>query len=103
MALTIQPDLVVKQELEARGIGSAVGVFGSHHVQIGKGTPVRIDKITSAKVPYAGFTKATQIARGKEGIRQTAVDTLKTLAAPGKLDAGKLLGLLKAQQTTWTA
>ena len=99
MALTIQPDLVVKQELEARGVGSAVGVFGSHHVQIGKGTPVRIDKIASAKVPYAGFTKATQIARGKAGIRQTTADTLKTLAAPGKLDAGKLLGLLKAQQT----
>ena len=99
MSLKIQADTFVKSELESRGIDSSVGVFGSHHVQIGKGTPVRLDVIKSAKVPYAGFTEAKQIMRGKAGIHQTSLDALKTLAAPGSLDAGKLLGLLKAQQT----
>ncbi|MBQ9366802.1 MAG: DUF3626 domain-containing protein [Victivallales bacterium] len=99
MSLKIQADAVVKSELEARGIDSTVGVFGSHHVQIGKGKPVRLDVIQSAKVPYAGFKTATQVTRGKAGIHQTAADALKTLAAPGQLNAGKLLGFLKAQQT----
>ena len=99
MSLKIQADNVVKTELESRGVDSSVGVFGSHHVQIGKGTPVRLDVIKSAKVPYAGFTEAKQIMRGKAGIHQTSSDVLKTLATPGSLDAGKLLGLLKAQQT----
>ena len=99
MSLTIQPDQVVKQELETRGVDSSVGVFGSHHVQIGKGAPVRLDEIKSADVPYAGFKDATKIARGKAGIRQTANDTLAALSKPGPLDAGKLLGALKAQQT----
>ena len=99
MSLKIQADAVVKSELEARGIDSTVGVFGSHHVQIGKGKPVRLDVIQSAKVPYAGFKTATQVTRGKAGIHQTAADALKTLATPGQLNAGKLLGFLKAQQT----
>ena len=99
MSLKIQADTFVKNELESRGVDSSVGVFGSHHVQIGKGTPVRLDIIKSAKVPYAGFTEAKQVMRGKAGIHQTSSDVLKTLAAPGSLDAGKLLGLLKAQQT----
>ena len=99
MSLTINPDIVVQQELQSRGVDSSVGVFGSHHVQIGKGSPIRLDVIKSAKVPFAGFKTATQIRRGKAGIEQTASDALKTLASPGSLDAGKLLGLLKAQQT----
>ncbi len=99
MSLKIQADAVVKGELESRGVDSSVGVFGSHHVQIGKGTPVRLDVIKSAKVPYAGFKTATQIQRGKAGVHQTSTDIMKTLAAPGQLDAGKLLGLMKAQQT----
>ena len=99
MALKIQADAVVKSELESRGIDSSVGVFGSHHVQIGKGKAVRLDVIESAKVPYAGFREVTQVRRGKAGIQQTSSDVLKTLAKPGQLDAGKLLGLLKAQQT----
>ncbi len=97
--MKIQADQVTTQELAARGVDSAVGVFGSHYVQIGKGTPIRLDVIKSAKVPYAGFKTATQVQRGRAGIEQTATDALKTLAAPGSLDAGKLLGLLKAQQT----
>ena len=99
MSLTINPDIVVQQELQSRGVDSSVGVFGSHHVQIRKGSPIRLDVIKSAKVPFAGFKTATQIRRGKAGIEQTALDALKTLASPGSLDAGKLLGLLKAQQT----
>ena len=99
MSLTINPDIVVQQELQSRGVDSSVGVFGSHHVQIRKGSPIRLDVIKSAKVPFAGFKTATQIRRGKAGIEQTASDALKTLASPGSLDAGKLLGLLKAQQT----
>ena len=96
MSLTIQPDQFVAQELESRGVDSSVGVYGSHHVQIGKGTPVRIDQIKSASLPYAGIKTATQVRRGLAGVEQTSRDVLKTLAAPGSLDAGKLLGLLKA-------
>ncbi len=99
MSLTIQPDQFVAQELESRGVDSSVGVYGSHHVQIGKGTPVRIDQIKSASLPFAGFKTATQVRRGLAGVEQTSRDVLKTLAAPGRLDAGKLLGLLKAGQT----
>ena len=99
MSLTIQPDQFVAQELESRGVDSSVGVYGSHHVQIGKGTPVRIDQIKSASLPYAGIKTATQVRRGLAGVEQTSRDVLKTLAAPGSLDAGKLLGLLKAGQT----
>ena len=97
--MKIQADQVTMQELAARGVDESVGVFGSHHVQIGKGSPIRLDEIKSAKVPSAGFRTATKIARGRAGIEQTATDALKTLAATGPLDAGKLLGLLKAQQT----
>ena len=99
MSLTINPDIVTQQELQSRGVDSSVGVFGSHHVQIGKGSPIRLDVIKSANVPFAGFRTVTQIQRGKAGIEQTASDALKTLASSGSLDAGKLLGLLKAQQT----
>ena len=97
--MKIQPDQVVTQELAARGVDESVGVFGSHHVKIGNGSPIRLDEIKSAKVPSAGFRTATKIERGRAGIEQTATDALKTLAATGPLDAGKLLGLLKAQQT----
>ena len=67
MSLTINPDIVVQQELQSRGVDSSVGVFGSHHVQIGKGSPIRLDVIKSAKFPFAGFKTATQIRRGKAG------------------------------------
>ncbi len=99
MALTIQPDLVVAQELQSRGIDESVGVFGSHCVQIGKGNPIRLDTIKSASVPYAGFKTATKVARGFAGVHKTAEDALKTLSSAKTLDAGKLLGILKAQQT----
>ena len=99
MSLTIQPDIVTQQELEARGVDSSVGVFGSHHVQIGKGNPIRLDVIKSAEIDGEGWRTATKVRRGQEGVRQTATDALATLAATGTLDAGKLLGILKAQQT----
>ena len=53
--MKIQADQVTMQELAARGVDESVGVFGSHHVQIGKGSPIRLDEIKSAKVPSAGF------------------------------------------------
>lgn len=99
MSLKIQADQVVMQELAARGVDSSVGVFGDHHVMIGKGTPIRLDEIKSAKVPSMGFGRARQIANGHEGVRQTAEAALKVLTKAGALDAGSLLGLLKAGQT----
>ena len=99
MSITIRPDVAVMQELQSRGIDKSVGVFGSHYVQLGKGSPIRLDAIKSASVPFAGFKTATKVARGFAGIRQTANDVLKTLASAKSLDAGALLGLLKAQQT----
>ncbi len=99
MSLTIQPDIVTQQELQSRGVDSSVGVFGSHHVQIGKGNPIRLDVIKSAAVTGEGWKEVTKVTRGKAGIRQTANDALAALATPGSLDVGKLLGLLKAQQT----
>ena len=97
--MKILVDQQVSQELAARGVDASVGIFGSHHVQIGKGSPIRLDAIKSANVPSAGFTQMRQIARGQEGVRQTARDALKVLTQPGSLDAGALLGLLKAGQT----
>lgn len=83
MSLTIQPDQFVAQELESRGVDSSVGVYGSHHVQIGKGTPVRIDQIKSASLPYAGIKTATQVRRGLAGVEQTSRDVRRRLMASG--------------------
>ena len=99
MSITINPDVAAMQELQSRGVDKSVGVFGSHYVQIGKGNPIRLDVIKSAAVPSAGFKTATKVARGFAGVHQTAVDALKTLSSPKTLDAGALLGTLKAQQT----
>ena len=99
MTIQINPDLVIQQELAARGIDSSVGVFGDHQVQIGKASPIRLDEIKSAAVPSAGFWKATQIQNGKDGVRLTAAEAVGVLLKPGALDAERLLGLLKACQT----
>lgn len=99
MSIQINPDQVAMQELAARGVDASVGVFGSHYVQIGKASPIRLDQIKSADVPFAWFKTATQVRRGREGVLQTAEDAIKVLLKPGALDAGKLLGLLKAGQT----
>ncbi len=99
MTIQINPDLVIQQELAARGIDSSVGVFGDHQVQIGKASPIRLDEIKSAAVPSAGFWKATQIQNGKDGVRLTAAEAVGVLLKPGALDAARLLGLLKACQT----
>lgn len=96
----IQPDRIVQQELLSRGIDAKTGVFGEHKVQFGTGLPISLDKITVPSLPYAGFFKATKIARGKEGIERSSVDLLMQLTVPSnKLDAGKILRLLKAGQT----
>lgn len=96
----IQPDRIVQQELLSRGIDAKTGVFGEHKVQFGTGLPISLDKITVPSLPYAGFFKATKIARGKEGIVRSSVDLLMQLTVPSnKLDAGKILSLLKAGQT----
>jgi len=97
--MKIQPDHVAARELAERGVDSSVGVFGSHHVQIGKASPVRLDEIKSAEVAFAGFKEVTQVQRGRAGVEQTSRDLLQALAAPGSLDAGKVPGLLKAGQT----
>ena len=60
---------------------------------------MRLDEIQPLDIPYAGFKTATQVQRGRAGIEKCAADALRTLAATGELDAGKLLGALKAQQT----
>mgnify|MGYP002625253529 CR=1 FL=1 len=92
----IQADQVVRQELSDRGITESTGVFGEHKVQIGKNSPIRLDKIKSASIPFAGFRTATKIARGKEGVQTSADNVLKSLASrSGTLDAAKLLGELK--------
>ena len=96
----IQADTAVREELAARGITETTGVFGNHKVQLGKGSSIRLDKIKSADVPFAGFRTATKIARGKAGLANSATDVLKTLhSRTGALDAGRLLGSLKAMQT----
>lgn len=96
----IQADMAVREELAARGITETTGVFGNHKVQLGKGSSIRLDKIKSASVPFAGFRTATKVARGKAGLQNSAAEVLKTLhSRTGTLDAGKLLGSLKAMQT----
>ena len=65
MSIQINPDQVAMQELAARGVDASVGVFGSHYVQIGKASPIRLDQIKSADVPFAWFKTATQIRRGR--------------------------------------
>ena len=101
MASVIQWDTAVQQQLASRGVDKNTGVYGQHTVQLGKGSPIRLDKIKSASVPYAGFTKAEKIRRGKAGVQQSAGDALKTLAKPGALDAKHLLGHIKAMQTQY--
>lgn len=95
-------DQVVAQELATRGVDSSVGIFGEHHVKIGKGSPIRLDEIKSAAVPPAAFDHAQQISNGQDGVRQTAEAALKVLVKAGPLDAAGLLGLLKAGQTHLT-
>ena len=96
----IQWDPVVQQELAMRGVDKSTGVYGDHKVQIGKGSPLRLDEIKSASMPYAGFTQVKKIERGKAGIASGAESTLKTLCSrAGTLDAKTLLGTLKAMQT----
>jgi len=96
----IQADMAVRGDLAARGITETTGVFGNHKVQLGKGSSIRLDKIKSASVPFAGFRTATKIARGKAGLANSANEVLNSLhSRTGTLDAGKLLGSLKAMQT----
>jgi hypothetical protein len=90
----------VQQELQARGVNPDAGVFGNHQVQFGKSDPVRLDAIKSAPVPFAGFRQATKIASGTKGVAQAGGDALRALTRPGgKLDAGTILGSLKAVRT----
>ncbi|MCR4667306.1 MAG: DUF3626 domain-containing protein [Desulfovibrio sp.] len=95
----IKADSIIRKELASRGITESTGVFGNHTVQIGRGSPIRLDEIKSANIPFAGFTTATQIARGTEGLQKNAADALQTLhSRTGSLDAKGLLGALKAMQ-----
>ncbi|MBQ9406684.1 MAG: DUF3626 domain-containing protein [Desulfovibrio sp.] len=100
MSQEIQQDYIQSQrQLAERGITESTGVFGNHRVQFSGGAPIRLDKIKSASIPFAGFRTVTKIARGREGIQKCAGDVLQTLATrSGTLDAAKLLGHLKALQ-----
>ena len=98
----IQPDQVLHSQLEARGITEKTGVFGKHKVQLGKSDPIRLDSIKANKVPFQGFTTATKIVRGKEGLTKSAHDALQVLKEPGTLKAKNLLGCLKAAQDYMT-
>ncbi|MBP3730676.1 MAG: DUF3626 domain-containing protein, partial [Mailhella sp.] len=100
MSNSIQWNATVQQDLASRGITESTGVYGQHKVQLGKGSPIRLDEIKSASVPYAGFSKATKIERGKAGIASSAESALKNLCSrTGTLDVKDLLGHLKAMQT----
>ncbi|MBQ3892669.1 MAG: DUF3626 domain-containing protein, partial [Mailhella sp.] len=99
MSSGIYWDTTVQRQLASRGVDESTGVYGQHKVQIGKGSPIRLDEIKSASIPYAGFSTMKKIERGKAGVQQCAGDVLKTLAKPGTLDAKPLLGSLKAMQT----
>ena len=98
MTSSIQADAFV-QQLASRGVDQSTGSYGDHKVKIGKGSPIRLDAIKSANIPYAGFSKVEKVRRGKAGLEQNAGDALKTLCKPGTLDAKALLGQLKALQT----
>ncbi len=93
--MEIKVDQSVANRLAQKGITREVGVYGEHKVKLGAGSPVRLDKIKSASIPYQGFRTATKVERGSEGLVQSATATLTTLMKPGSLDAGKLLGALK--------
>ncbi|MBQ8707803.1 MAG: DUF3626 domain-containing protein [Succinivibrionaceae bacterium] len=95
----IAMNTAVKQELESRGVDETTGVYANHKVKLGKSSSVRIDAIKSASIPFAGFTKATKIARGKAGVEASADKVLQNLASSAdKLSAKNLLGNLKAMQ-----
>ncbi|WP_274968266.1 DUF3626 domain-containing protein [Succinimonas amylolytica] len=93
-------DPAVRQELASRGINEATGVYGNHQVKLGKSAPIRLDTIKSASIPFAGFSQATKISRGREGIARSADNVLRTLTGQAdRLDARILLGNLKALTT----
>ena len=98
----IQPDQILHQQLESRGVTEKNGVFGEHKVQLGTSSPIRLDSIKANKVPFQGFTTATKIVRGKAGLTQTAQNALQVLKEPGKLNAKALLGCLKTAQDFMT-
>ena len=98
----IQPDQILHNQLASRGVTEKTGVFGEHKVQLGKGEPIRLDSIKANKVPFQGFTAATKVVRGKEGLTKTANDTLQVLKEPGTLNAKSLLGCLKTAQDFMT-
>lgn len=95
MTTPIQADPVVKNQLEQHGITEKTGVYGDHKVQIGKNAPIKLDSIKANHIPFQGFSAATRVDRGKEGLAASARHTLDVLLRPGTLDAGKLLSALK--------
>ena len=99
----IKVDTVVQQQLESRGISEKTGVFGEHQVQLGQSAPIRLDSIKANKIPFQGFSTATKVARGKEGITVSANNALHILTRPdGKLDAKALISTLKTIQEYMT-
>ncbi len=100
MGSGIQVNGAVMQELATRGVTEKTGVYGEHKVQIGQGSPINLESLKSAKVPYEGFRTATKVNRGKEGVQQNAQNAVKVLSSStGPLDVKSLLESLKAAQT----
>ncbi len=93
--MDIKVDQSVAAQLAQQGITEKVGVYGEHKVQIGTGSPVRLDEIKGESIPFQGFRSATKTDRGKAGLAKSAAATLSALAAPGRLDVGRLLRALK--------
>jgi hypothetical protein len=69
MSSGIYWDTTVQRQLASRGVDETTGVYGQHKVQIGKGSPIRLDEIKSASIPYAGFSTMKKIERGKAGVQ----------------------------------
>ena len=95
MPTKIHADPVLQQQLAQRGITERTGIFGEHKVQLGTGSPIRLDSIKGNSIPYQGFRTATKVARGQDGLLASSRQTLAVLAAPEGLQADKLLAALK--------
>ena len=62
MASGIQWDATVQQDLASRGVTESTGVYGQHKVKLGKASPIRLDEIKSAGMPFAGFDVRFRVA-----------------------------------------
>ena len=89
----------IQQNQYIQKTSTAVGKLGNHSIKLADGPEINLKSIKSAKVPFAGFKKATKIQRADVGIQTSGNFALKTLTRPsGKLNVQDLLSSLKAMQ-----